>query len=183
MKTLTFVSVSLALALAGCGSKGGSTAACSAAADKGVSTMLTMVKSRMEQTGATPEQMTQVTEAIGKLKDVIVKHCVDDKWSKDVIDCYANASSQPEFKACREKLPQDQAQKLQTDEMGVMSSMMRGMRGHGMGMHMGGGSGGTMMAPPGGSGMAAPTGTMGSATMGSAAPAPAPAAHAGSAAK
>jgi hypothetical protein len=182
MKTLSLVSISLALGLsigpAGCGSKGGSAAECASAADKGVSTMLTMVKARMEQSGATPEQMTQVTEAIGKLKDVIVKHCVDDKWPKEVIDCYANASSQPEFKACREKLPQDAAQKLQTDEMGVMGSMMKGMRGHGMGMHMGGGSGGSMMAPPAGSG--APEGSAAPAGSAAAAPAPAPA---GSAAK
>jgi hypothetical protein len=90
-----------------------------------------------------------------------------------VIDCVGAATTQPELKACREKLPKESADKLRADEMAVMSSMMGamgGMRGHGM--HMGGGSG--MAAPAGsdstGSAMAAPAPT-GSA----AAPAPAPA--------
>ncbi|HEX4452085.1 MAG TPA: hypothetical protein VH143_14500 [Kofleriaceae bacterium] len=180
MKTLLTICASLAFSLvAGCGSKGGDPAQCSAAAEKGVATMVTAVKARAESTGATPEQVTQITDGIGKLKDVLVKHCTEDKWPKAVIDCYGAASSQPEFKACREKLPKEAADKLRADEMQVMSSMMGamgGMRGHGMrmgaGSGMGGGSGDMATPPPAGSGAAMPA-PSGSA----AAPAPAGSAH------
>jgi hypothetical protein len=158
----------------GCGSKGGDAAQCSAAAEKGVTTMQNAVKARAPST-ATPEQVAQITDGIGKLKDVLVKHCTEDKWPKDVIDCYGNASSQQEFKACREKLPKDAADKLRADEMQVMSSMMGamgGMRGHGM--RMGGGSGMGAGGDSTGSAVAAPA-PVGSAVAPAPAPTPAPA--------
>ena len=66
-----------------------------------------------------------------------------------------------DLKACREKLPKDQGDKLHNEEMQVMASMMGGMR-PGRGMHgMMGGSGMTMA--PAGSGMAPPPAPMGSA--------------------
>src|SRR5690349_1913045 len=37
-----------------------------------------------------PEEMKAGFKERGeKLKGVIAKHCVDDKWSSDVLDCYA----------------------------------------------------------------------------------------------
>lgn len=154
MKTL-LLSVLVSLVAAGCGSKGGSAAQCSAAIDKGVETMMGLVKQRMTAMNAPADQIAKVTEGSGKLKEVITKRCTEDKWPKEVIDCYASAASQQDLKGCREKLPKEAADKLRTEEMQVMSSMMGGMRpGRGMmgGMH-----------------------TMGSAAPeGSAAPAPAP---------
>ena len=52
-----------------------------------------------------------------KLKAAIVKRCTEDKWSSEVIDCYAKAASKPEITACRGKLPPDQASALQAEEM------------------------------------------------------------------
>jgi hypothetical protein len=173
LKTTLISLCGLVLAV-GCGSKGGDAAQCSAAAEKGVTTMQAAVKARAPSS-ATPEQVAQITDGIGKLKDVLVKHCTEDKWPKDVIDCYSNASSQQEFKACRERLPKEAADKLRADEMQVMSSMMgamggmRGMRGHGMGAGSGMGGGSDSV----GSAVAAPV-PAGSAAV---APAPAGSAH------
>jgi hypothetical protein len=166
LKTTLLSLCGLVLAV-GCGSKGGDAAQCSAAAEKGVDAMM---KSR-DTSSAPPEMQQKITEMGGKLKEAIGKRCAEDKWPKEVIDCVGAASTQPELKACREKLPKEAADKLRADEMQVMSSMMgamggmRGMR-HGMGGGSGMGSGGGDGA---GSGMAAP------APSGSAAPAPAPA--------
>lgn len=55
-----------------------------------------------------------------QLKAIIVKHCSDDKWPAEVIDCYAKASSMPDMKACRGKLPADQSSRLQADIMQAM---------------------------------------------------------------
>jgi hypothetical protein len=160
MLKTTLISLCGCLALAaGCGSKGGDPAQCSAAAEKGVAAMQEAVKSNAASKGATPDQVAQITDGIGKLKDVLVKHCTEDKWPKDVIDCYGKASTQPEFKACREKLPKEAADKLRADEMQVMSSMMGAMGGmrHGGMHHMGSGmGGGDMTPPPSGSAMVAP---------------------------
>jgi hypothetical protein len=165
MKTLLLLS--LCVALVGCGSKGGSAAECGAAVNKGVDTMMGLVKTRMESMNVPADQIAKVGEGGAKLKEVITKRCTEDKWSKDVMDCYASAASQADLKSCREKLPKEQADKLHNEEMQVMASMMGGMR-PGRGMHgMMGGSGMTMSPPPpppSGSGMApapAPTGSAG----------------------
>jgi hypothetical protein len=55
-----------------------------------------------------------------QLKSIIVKHCSDDKWPADVIDCYTKAGSMPELKTCRSKLPPEQSQRLQAEIMQVM---------------------------------------------------------------
>ncbi|HEY1546525.1 MAG TPA: hypothetical protein VGG28_01830 [Kofleriaceae bacterium] len=164
LKTTLISLCGLVLAV-GCGSKGGDAAQCSAAATKGVDSMM---KAR-DTSNAPPEMQQKITEMGGKLKDAISKRCAEDKWPKEVIDCVSSATTQPELKACREKLPKEAADKLRADEMAVMSSMMGAMGGMRHGMHGGGGMGG-----PGsdstGSAMAAPAPT-GSAV----APAPAPA--------
>ncbi len=163
MKTLLLLS--LCLALVGCGSKGGSAAECGAAVNKGVDTMMGLVKTRMESMNVPAEQIAKVGEGGAKLKEVITKRCTEDKWSKDVMDCYASATSQQDLKGCREKLPKEQADKLHNEEMQVMASMMGGMRpGRGMhGMNMNGGSGMMMPPPPSGSGMSPPPAPAGSA--------------------
>lgn len=63
-----------------------------------------------------------------RLKAIIVKHCGDDRWPADVIDCYAKASSMPDMKACRSKLPAEQSQRLQGE---IMQAMMGGGAGNG----------------------------------------------------
>lgn len=168
MKSILFC---CAIALVGVGcKKGGGGGNCDSVA-KGVDNMTAAGSKRMEN--APPEMKAKMEEAAGKMKGVLVKRCSEDKWSGDVVDCYANAQKREDLRACRTKLPAEQAQKLQQEEMQVMMGAGMGMGGH---MHGGMGSGapaGSDMAPPpaptDGSGMAPP-------------PAPAPAAD-GSAAK
>ena len=74
-----------------------------------------------------------------KLKGVITNRCTEDKWSAEVVDCYAAAQKREDLRTCRAKLPPDSAAKLQKEEMDVMvGAGFGGMRPHGMSM---GGSG------------------------------------------
>ena len=170
MKAILFCS---ALALVGFGCKKGSSASsCADAINKGVDTMMAAGAKRME--GAPPDMKAKMEETAVKLKGVITNRCTEDKWPADVIDCYSKAQKRTDLRDCRNKLPEDQQQKLQAEEQSVMlGAGFGGMRPHG---DMGGsGMGGSGMAPP-------PAPTDGSGMAPPAAPAPAPA-PAGSAAK
>ena len=62
-------------------------------------------------------------EAIAdKLKSVLGTACNRDKWPSEVIACYGGASTQMDMAACRKKLPQDQAVRVQQEIMQVMMS-------------------------------------------------------------
>jgi hypothetical protein len=169
MKAILFVS---ALALLGCSKKseegGGDPCgtAINAAIDK-------MIASRKDA----PPEMTDIAN---KLRGLMTQHCRDDKWPADVIECFKGASDQPSIKQCRQKLPQELAQKLQVDIMKVMSAgmdarqkareHMMGSGGGGGGMGMGGGHGhGSDMGggSGGGSGGGAAAGSGGGAAAGS----------------
>jgi hypothetical protein len=151
-----------ALALAGCSKKSAGSSDCASAVDKGVQTMMagSLEHAPEDQKAGLQAAMKETGD---KLKDILTKHCVDDKWSADVVDCYNKATSQPEIRACRTKLPADQAEKIgQEVRQVMMSNGMRGMRGGGM--HGGpGGPGGGMGMPPGGGGAmgGAPAGSAG----------------------
>jgi hypothetical protein len=148
MKTIGLM---LVLALVGCGNKG-SAGACSDAIGKALDTMMAGNLKRMEGMG---DQGSAMKAAMGemttKLKGVLVNRCTEDKWSAEIIDCTAKASSRDELKACQAKLPPEQAAKLQTEIIEVMRS---GMGGMGMGRPHGMGSG--MSPPPSGSDTTAP---------------------------
>lgn len=58
-----------------------------------------------------------------QLKAIIVKHCTEDKWPAEIIDCYAKAASMPDIRTCRGKLPAEQSQRLQGE---IMQAMMAG---------------------------------------------------------
>jgi hypothetical protein len=172
-KTCMLIAV---LALAGCSKKSAGSGDSTSAVDKGVQTMMSGGLDRLpdDQKAAMQAGMKETGD---KLKDILTKHCVDDKWSAEVLDCYAKATSQPDIRGCRNKLPADQAEKIGAEVREVMmSSGMRGMRG----MHGGPGGpghGGAMGAPPTGGDMAAPGGDNGGSAAapsgGSAAGAPA----------
>jgi len=156
MKAILFCS---ALALVGVGCKKGSSASsCADAINKGVDTMMAAGAKRME--GAPPEMKAKMDEMAVKLKGVITNRCTEDKWSAEVIDCYSKAQKRTDLRDCRNKLPQDQQAKLQSEETSVMlgAGFGGGMRPHDMG-----GSG----APPvaDGSGMAAPAPAGSAATL------------------
>ena len=153
MKAILFCS---ALALVGFGCKKGSSASsCADAINKGVDTMMAAGAKRME--GAPPEMKAKMDEAAVKLKGVITNRCTEDKWSADVIDCYSKAAKREDLRNCRNKLPQDQQAKLQSEEMLVMMGAgFGGMRPHG---DMSGSGMATPPANPDGSGMAPPVGS------------------------
>lgn len=138
MKTL--MSVVVVMAALGCGNKS-SGDACSDAIAKAVDQMVGARKQMMDavpadQKAKMEERMKRMDQVTGKLKAAITHRCTEDKWSADVLDCYRNASSMPEMKACRGRLPAEASSKLQADEMQVMMTAM-------------GGEGGGMMPPHG----------------------------------
>jgi hypothetical protein len=127
MKTILFCT---ALALLGCGGKKGA-GNCAEAIGKGVDTMMAAGAKRMEN--APPEQKAKMDEVGVKLKGVITNRCTEDKWSADVIDCYANAKKREDLRNCKSKLSPELATKLETEEREVMMGAgLGGMRPHGM---------------------------------------------------
>ena len=141
MKTILFLITMSAVAAvgAGCSKKGASSGSCAGAVSKGVDTMMAAGQKRMESMpGGMPADIkAKMDEASAKLKTVIANRCTEDKWSAEIIDCYNKAATREDLKACRAKLPPEQASKLQSEEMQVMSQMMGG--GPGRGMHGAGG--------------------------------------------
>ena len=160
MKTILLCT---ALAFLGC-KKGSSASDCAGAVTKGVDTMMAAGAKRME--GAPADMKAKMDDASVKLKGVMTNRCTEDKWSADVISCYAGASKREDLRNCRAKLPPEQAAKLQKEEMDVMMGAgFGGMRGGGMGGHMGDGSGGHPETLQGNTGSAtAPTETGSAAT-------------------
>jgi hypothetical protein len=138
MKTILFCT---ALAFLGC-KKGSSASSCADAVTKGVDTMTAAGAKRMES--APPDMKAKMEEAATKLKGVMTNRCTEDKWSADVISCYAAAAKREDLRNCRAKLPPEQATKLQKEEIDVMTSVGfggGGRMGMGMGGHMGSGAG------------------------------------------
>ena len=137
------ISIALVLGLAACsksGSGGASGDPCDAAIGKAIDAMLA-------SRNGPPEAMEQMKTIGTKLRGVLVSSCQADKWSADVLGCFQTATDQPSIKKCREKLPPEQAQHLQTEIIKVMSGGMGGGGPHG-----GGGMGGPPpSAPPAGS--------------------------------
>ena len=124
--------LAIALLLAACGKNPADPrAACADAANKGVDAMVRRATDRLTQSpmpdnvrATMLERTTKLGELAPKLKAVFTNRCVDDKWSRDVIDCYAKSSSVDEMRTCRGKLPQAAAQGLMRDEMDLMAGAM-----------------------------------------------------------
>ncbi|HET9620541.1 MAG TPA: hypothetical protein VFP84_04170, partial [Kofleriaceae bacterium] len=49
---------------------------------------------------------------VGKLRDLGVQHCKDDKWSDDAIKCMTEAKAESDAQACYGKLTADQQSKM-----------------------------------------------------------------------
>ena len=138
----------LALLAAACSKKGGGSD-CDAATSRGVDQ--TIAKRR----GADAPPMTPEEQKVpDKLKGVLAKACVDDKWSKEVIDCFKTAE---DIAMCKEKLTPEQRASYTRNVMQVMmgSRGSGGMPPHGMPGGMPGGpmtgSQPTTPPPPSGS--------------------------------
>jgi hypothetical protein len=106
----------LALVLVGCGSKPSQTSTCADAIGKGVDQL---VGKRQADGGAVPPALA---ERMTKLKQVLVNRCTEDKWSTEIMDCYAKAATREDFKACRSKLAPEAQAKLQMEEMAIMTT-------------------------------------------------------------
>jgi hypothetical protein len=150
MKKLIAITIVATVALAGCkkksedapggaasgGGGGGDPAACAAAISKGIAGL-----------GAGPE----ASVVKDKLQSIYVKHCTENKWSAEVLQCFETASGMGSMKACRAKLPPEQSAKLQAEIVSTMASAGAAMGGA-MGSAMGGAMGHAAGVVPGGSG-------------------------------
>jgi hypothetical protein len=182
MKTSIALVAALALAGVGCSKKdGGSSAAagggdCTGSISRGVDKM---AAARSGGKDLTPEIKAKMDEFTGKMKDVIIKRCNDDKWPAEVIACFETVSSRPEMMKCQSMLPQDQQDRVRNEVRDLMMSaggLGRMNRPHGgdmQGMHGDMGGPGGPSGPGAGNGVQVMQGS--SVPAGSAAPAPAPA--------
>lgn len=118
------ISFALVLGLVACsksGSGGASGDPCEAAIGKAIDAMMATRK-------GPPEMMEQMKSIGDKLRGILISSCQADKWPADILGCFQHATDQPSIKSCREKLPPDQAQRLQAQIIQAMSGGMGGMR-------------------------------------------------------
>jgi hypothetical protein len=102
MTKLSFILVGvLAVAGAGCKKKAGGGADC----DTAINHSMEMSKADMAKMGVDDAMM-------GKMKDLGIKHCKDDKWSDDAVKCMVDAKTMSDSQACYGKLTQDQRDKM-----------------------------------------------------------------------
>jgi hypothetical protein len=119
MKNFLFVSVAL-LALAGVGCKkkgGGGGGDCAGAIDHSME----LSKDSMKKMQGMDEKV------LGKLKDIAVQHCNDDKWPDEAIKCMGDAKTEAESQGCYKKLSQDQQDKMTK----AMTEVVMASMGHG----------------------------------------------------
>jgi hypothetical protein len=117
-----------------------------------------------------PKGNPQMAAVGTKLKEVMIRRCTEDKWPKAALDCYDNAKTQPEMKACRDTLPAELRQKASDEVRQAMMSGMGGMGGGNPHAGMGGSGGPTVKVPDGVNVPVSDTAAPGSAAPGSAAP-------------
>lgn len=140
MKTIGVV---LACVLAaGCSSKksdkaAGGAAACAAAIDKAIDGMMASRKKVIDERAKAgkpmpPGMLEGMQQMADKLHGVFLASCEADKWPDAVLTCFSNASDMPSIKNCREKLPPEQAQRVQAEIIKVMGGGMGHMPGHPM---------------------------------------------------
>jgi hypothetical protein len=86
-----------------------------------------LIKDAHSQTAVLPEERASV-EARNKALDaiaprfeaILANHCIDDKWSSQVIDCYRTAPTFDALRACGDQLPTDAQRKLQTELLALL---------------------------------------------------------------
>jgi hypothetical protein len=102
--------------LAGCSKKESANTAgndCETAVARGVEQ--TIAKRR----GPNAAQMTEADKEVPKkLTAVLTKTCTEDKWSKDVLDCFKTAD---DIKVCKEQLTPEQRQNYTRNVVQVMT--------------------------------------------------------------
>ncbi|HET9989875.1 MAG TPA: hypothetical protein VFQ65_15190 [Kofleriaceae bacterium] len=141
MKNLSIMfAMALSLAAFGC-KKGGD---CAAAIDHS-----------MDLSKADMAKMPGADKMMGKMRDLGVQHCKDDKWSDEAVKCMNDAKTQADAQACYGKLSAEQREKMNKAAMEMMSPPAPT-------------TGGAMGSDMGTTGSAATGSDMGSAAAGSA---------------
>ena len=107
MKNLSILFVmTLSLAAFGC-KKGGD---CAAAIDHG-----------KELSKADMAKMPDADKMMGKLRDLGVQRCKEDKWSDEALKCMVDAKTETEAQGCYHKLTPEQSGKMNKAAMEMMS--------------------------------------------------------------
>lgn len=172
MKTIIFVAL---FAAAGCSKKGSD---CEVAIGKGIDHFTATIKT----SAPNPQIQENKLGMLNKLGATLTRRCTEDKWSPEVVSCFAAVAAMKDMQDCQAKLSAEQHAKLRDEIRETMMSSMGRMPGRS-------GSGGSGepsgLAAPAGS-AAAPAGSAAApaesatppASAGSAAPAPATGANA-----
>ena len=136
MKTIIFVAL---FAAAGCSKKGSD---CEVAIGKGIDNFAATIK-----TGApNPQIQENKLGTLNKLGTTLTRRCTEDKWSPEVVSCFATVATMKDMQDCQAKLSTEQHTKLRDEIREIMMSSM--------GTRMPGRSGSG--APSGSGGVAAP---------------------------
>src|ERR1700710_1863381 len=104
-KTSIVLAAALSLAAFGCKKKGGD---CTAA-----------IANSMEVAKASMAGVDKVM--LGKMRDVAIKNCQDDKWGDEAITCMTDAKTEAAAQACYGKLTADQQAKMNKAAMDLAS--------------------------------------------------------------
>lgn len=152
MKMIIFVALLELWAAAGCSKKGSD---CEVSIGKGIDNFAATIKA----SAPNPQIQENKLATLNKLGATLTRRCTDDKWSPEVVSCFAAVAAMKDMQDCQAKLSAEQHTKLRDEMREIMMSSM-GTR------------------KPGRSGSGAPDGSVDSA----AAPAGSAAAPAGSAA-
>lgn len=108
MKNLSIVLVmAVSLAAFGCKQKGGD---CAAAIDHS-----------MELAKADMAKMPGADKMMGKMHDLGLQHCKDDKWSDEAIKCMVDAKAEADAQTCYGKLTPEQREKMNKAAMELMT--------------------------------------------------------------
>jgi hypothetical protein len=107
MKALSLVLV-LALAAFGCNKGGGD-------CEKAIANSMDVSKADLSKTPGVDATL------MGKMKDLGIQHCKDDKWSGEVTKCMIDAKTETDAQSCYGKMTADQSQKMNKAAMELMT--------------------------------------------------------------
>jgi hypothetical protein len=78
---------------------------------KGIDTTMATLQGHTTNT----QMVANMVNAMTRLKTVVIKRCVDDKWSAEVVQCFADAANMGGLEDCQKKLDQGLRDKLNAD--------------------------------------------------------------------
>jgi small lipoprotein (TIGR04454 family) len=113
MKTIV---LTVLIAVAGCGGKKG--ADCEPAVAKGIESATASLQGRSHD----PKMISNMVVAMAKLRTVVTKRCIEDKWSSDVVACFGDAKDLGGLQTCQSKLDKPLRDKLNADVREIRSA-------------------------------------------------------------